>query len=1004
MKYNAFISYRHSELDMYIAKKIHRGLETFKVPYGVAKKEGIKKINRVFRDQEELPIGSDLGDNIRTALAESEYLIVICSPRTPESYWVQKEIDTFISLHDRNHVLAILIEGEPQESFPKQLQEDEEGNPVEPLAADVRGESKGEIKRKMRTELLRLAAPLLHCSYDNLRQRHRERRMRKMMFAASAVAVMGVAFGAYNAYNTAIIRENYRQKQINQSKYLASTSLSLLEEGDRQAAVLVALEALPTEEDDRPYVANAQYALSEALNCYDTGNSMGMDRSLKHDLPVDDFSFDDTGDRILSIDQAGAIYVWNVEDGELLTKLAPTLNDNGFIVSPIRSIVYGEHILICDSMGVRSVTFDGDIEWQNELKSIVYCEMDMEVGIIACISNNLVAFYDIDTGELLEEMVNEQENAFCSAYAFSGDKTKFAVSRLCMDDEGGSVAVYDFAVGNYTDYAVEASLVSAVGFSADGGLVVVSIGRDFLESSFGDTAAGFVEKIDCESGERIWLQEFEYQPVGVDSARASLKCRKYKDEKTGILYDQVLLSIDQTAYTWDAITGEAVAQVRVTGGIRTFLPFKNSCFAYLAESNGTVDMVDMNKGVNYTNLGIETGKNVMDMSLKNGVLVVRAYASPALTVMKYHEGYGKKEVASYDNGVSEIVCSAGNTYYAVRTSQLLPSKESVYFYRAEDDCLVGEWTWEEEEGYHAASGFLDDTRFIYIDDKDRFTFYDVETGAVEQMQPDVKLFSVQQNVYDWDNALVLMYGQKEYYVVDLWQRKILWSGEMEADIYYGILSHDGSRMYCMLKDKGLCMVDMVSGSTEVLEMEGYQSVRNNIKQSTLALSLDGKLLAAACADGNLRIYDLEKSETVAVVPFAGMKDRFIQFSEDGRSVMLQGDDYYFRVYDLQEQSFSHISSMQYHKIERAMEDEESGTISLVTTASMIILDGESYEMTAWAEEGLAYLPKQGAVFSKHYNTLYRFPYMTLDMLLEEAKAQFGDAQLTQFERTQYNVD
>ena len=64
MRYNAFISYRHSDLDMEFAKKIHTGLETYHVPGPVRKKTGKKKIERVFRDQEELPIGSDLNDNI----------------------------------------------------------------------------------------------------------------------------------------------------------------------------------------------------------------------------------------------------------------------------------------------------------------------------------------------------------------------------------------------------------------------------------------------------------------------------------------------------------------------------------------------------------------------------------------------------------------------------------------------------------------------------------------------------------------------------------------------------------------------------------------------------------------------------------------------------------------------------------------------------------------------------------------------------------------------------
>ena len=42
MRYDAFISYRHSELDSFVAKNIHKSLETFKVPKAVAKKSGKK--------------------------------------------------------------------------------------------------------------------------------------------------------------------------------------------------------------------------------------------------------------------------------------------------------------------------------------------------------------------------------------------------------------------------------------------------------------------------------------------------------------------------------------------------------------------------------------------------------------------------------------------------------------------------------------------------------------------------------------------------------------------------------------------------------------------------------------------------------------------------------------------------------------------------------------------------------------------------------------------------
>lgn len=102
-RYDAFISYRHTELDKFVAENLIKELESFKLPKNVAKKlKGKKtKIERVFRDREELPLTNNLEEPIVEALQNSEWLIVICSPRLPESVWCKKEIETFISLRGR---------------------------------------------------------------------------------------------------------------------------------------------------------------------------------------------------------------------------------------------------------------------------------------------------------------------------------------------------------------------------------------------------------------------------------------------------------------------------------------------------------------------------------------------------------------------------------------------------------------------------------------------------------------------------------------------------------------------------------------------------------------------------------------------------------------------------------------------------------------------------------------------------------------------------------------
>ena len=125
-KYDAFISYRHCDLDKFVAENLHKVLESYDLPKNVKQKLGItgKTIKRVFRDQDELPLSSNLEDPIIDALNNSKYLIVICSPRLKESLWCKKEIETFKKIRGRENIFCVLIEGEPADSFPDEVLHD----------------------------------------------------------------------------------------------------------------------------------------------------------------------------------------------------------------------------------------------------------------------------------------------------------------------------------------------------------------------------------------------------------------------------------------------------------------------------------------------------------------------------------------------------------------------------------------------------------------------------------------------------------------------------------------------------------------------------------------------------------------------------------------------------------------------------------------------------------------------------------------------------------------
>jgi hypothetical protein len=168
-KYHAFISYRHAdnkEQGRQWATWLHQAIETYEVPADlVGNKNGRgetipARIFPIFRDEEELPADSDLGNAIVSALDSTRLLIVLCSPRAVASTYVADEIDYFKKLGHSNRIIAAIIDGEPNTSWdkaklegdftvedecfpiPLQFEYDENGNRTikhaEPIAADFR--------------------------------------------------------------------------------------------------------------------------------------------------------------------------------------------------------------------------------------------------------------------------------------------------------------------------------------------------------------------------------------------------------------------------------------------------------------------------------------------------------------------------------------------------------------------------------------------------------------------------------------------------------------------------------------------------------------------------------------------------------------------------------------------------------------------------------------------------------------------------------------------------
>lgn len=1034
MKYDAFISYRHSELDMELAKKIHSGLENYHVPKAVQKRSGKKGIKRVFRDQEELPIGSDLDDNISRALSDSEYLIVICSPRTPESYWVCKEIDTFIEMHDRQHVLAVLVEGEPNESFPIQLLKDENGNPVEPLAADVRGATAKERNKKLKTELLRLAAPLLGCTYDDLRQRHRERRIRRitaLVCSLSAIlATLGIGFAIYNAkmvaeieknYNEAVANydlavenydlavknydmamENYEQAMLNQYKYMADLSGTLLEDGYREDAVLLGLEAFSDKKSggEKVYVPQAEYALSQALYTYDTGTEMSKDRMLEHRVPVTDFRYDYDKCHLLTVEQNYCVCVWDVNNGKQICRITPTDN---YDMGP-DSICAFDHIddevVIATNYSAGGYSMEGKENWKIDYERADSVLLDGESGQIFVQNSNEIALIDFK----LHKIVNRYEISIENAIFSDKMKLDAANGRLyvgCYGDENSYIEVISLSGDESVYFELPRDTISEFAICEDGDVIsVTDYAAELLQMG---SYTVCVQRTDINSKEKIWSREFEQMTPDMESGTSvKIKYRNIQDEN-GEWHSEVVFAENNQVTCMNANTGETISSLNMSGTVKSLLLSASGPLGYAALNTGNIYIINLETGYVYSSEVIETGVPIKDICIANGVIAVRCYASPDVLLMKYHMGRSMEELLSLEeDSISQIYASSDGRYLAVNVTEV-GNSTSLYI----GDRKTGDFsliTVTEDECYSPMKmGFIPDNRFILCGMEDTITYINPSDLTKTTIQLDNSdIIGVGEVRFFLDNQYAAIFKGSVIYLYDLISGKISYENNNVGSEIIDVSMTDSGLIYILTEDEGLLGIDVNTGDITPILKDLTDTILREYTGRHICVNNAGDKLALVSSDCMLRVIDITKADVIFEKEFRSTEESFIRFSRDDSVIVTQDDDYYIRIYDAQNGENKYTSSIQYKDIIDITENEENSVMSITSMNSMLVLDKGSYIPVANIKNGRL-LTSDGEVISANATSLYGFKYQTATSLIEDAREQFGETELSEAKKIKYHI-
>ena len=194
--YWAFISY--SRQDSSAARWLQRALERYAIPDRLVGRPtsagpAPKHFRPIFRDRTDLAADADLAARIDRALADSAYLLVVCSPHAAQSRWVDREIRLFRATHHASRVLAVIVAGNPEQGrdycFPPSLRLGGDGEAAEhpePIAADLRRIGDGR-----RGTLLKICAGMLGVGLDEIVRRDDQRRRRRLI-GITATSIVGM--------------------------------------------------------------------------------------------------------------------------------------------------------------------------------------------------------------------------------------------------------------------------------------------------------------------------------------------------------------------------------------------------------------------------------------------------------------------------------------------------------------------------------------------------------------------------------------------------------------------------------------------------------------------------------------------------------------------------------------------------------------------------------------------------------------------------------------------